>query len=513
MCLVRFPLYLFSLLFCFLGLQRLAALKKAYADIILNTAKEAAARIMVSERKALRFQHELQVAKEEALRMLLRLKQMMDSKISEAESTCLSQQRKIEELEAQLHEAEDIVSDLRGELREVNTELERVKSNKENGFLVGRHNSATHTEVSEENRFCTSPPVLHPAEYQDKRVAVSDMKDVNLSQRNEGYKTCSRIVHMGNSFLSHTDLPSIILRSKEPELYRNGCTQRIRACEGNPLGKELSLSGKVGKRKTETDGRNDGNTEVSAMPVHKVDGMDDTEKKVVEADSLVFFKSSHRKRRRANRSWKNRVSLDGNLPHLSPKMDGQPNNFCLRPHSGPVNDHETTPISSSDGVEPVILPGSAEICGNKPELVESCGVENSVFECEGLTEKMEPPGQETGSTGSSGITVLKSDIEEVDVQLLQSGSKISDAKNETYSLPSDRSFKYTFQRKRKRGASREFEDASIQNCGVETNEEEKQNVLVEPQRPKLSAESSRDSRRMAQVARQLISLSEKKWWQ
>lgn len=56
-------------------------MKKAYADIILNTAKEAAARIMVSERKALRFQHELQVAKEEALRMLLRLKQMMDSKV------------------------------------------------------------------------------------------------------------------------------------------------------------------------------------------------------------------------------------------------------------------------------------------------------------------------------------------------------------------------------------------------------------------------------------------------
>lgn len=417
----------------------------------------------------------------------------------------MSQQRKIEELEAQLHEAEDIVSDLRGELREVNAELERVKSNKENGLLLGRHNSATHTAVSEENRFCTSPPVLHPAEFQDERVAVSNTKDANLSQRNEGYKSCSRIVHMGNSYLSHPDLPSIILRSKEPELYRNGCTQRIRACEGNPLGKELPLSGKVGKRKTETDG----NAEVSAMPVHKVDGRDDTEKKVVEADSLVFFKSSHRKRRRANRSWKNRVSIDGNLPDLSSKMDGQPNNSCLRPHSGPVNDHDSTedpfkmtPISSPNGVEPIMHPGSAKISGNKPELVEPCGVENSVSEHEGLTEKMERPGQETGSTGSSGITVLKSDIEEVDVLLLQSGSKISDAKNGTYIPPSDRSFKYTFQRKRKRGPSREFEDASIQNFTVE-KDEEKQIVLLEPQRPKLSAESSRDSRRMAQVARQV----------
>lgn len=61
--------------------QKLTALKRAYADIILNTAKEAAARIMVSERKALRFQRELVSTKEEALRMLLRLKQMLDSKV------------------------------------------------------------------------------------------------------------------------------------------------------------------------------------------------------------------------------------------------------------------------------------------------------------------------------------------------------------------------------------------------------------------------------------------------
>ncbi|PHT65475.1 hypothetical protein T459_29900 [Capsicum annuum] len=58
----------------------MTALKRAYADIILNTAKEAAERIMSSEKKAIRYKHELKVAKEEAVGMLLRLKQMMDSK-------------------------------------------------------------------------------------------------------------------------------------------------------------------------------------------------------------------------------------------------------------------------------------------------------------------------------------------------------------------------------------------------------------------------------------------------
>lgn len=79
MILVSFSCFFFN--FDLLCSQRLTALKRAYADIILNTAKEAAARIMSSEQKAVRYKHELQVSKEEALGMLLRLKKMMDSKV------------------------------------------------------------------------------------------------------------------------------------------------------------------------------------------------------------------------------------------------------------------------------------------------------------------------------------------------------------------------------------------------------------------------------------------------
>lgn len=59
----------------------MVALKKAYADIILNTAKEAAARIMASERQALRFEKDLSNTKDEALRLLVRVKQMIDSTV------------------------------------------------------------------------------------------------------------------------------------------------------------------------------------------------------------------------------------------------------------------------------------------------------------------------------------------------------------------------------------------------------------------------------------------------
>ena len=59
----------------------MVALKKAYAEMILNTAKEAAARVMAAQRKAKMFEHDLNRTKEEALRMLLRFKQMLEDKV------------------------------------------------------------------------------------------------------------------------------------------------------------------------------------------------------------------------------------------------------------------------------------------------------------------------------------------------------------------------------------------------------------------------------------------------
>lgn len=57
------------------------ALKRAYADVILNTMKESAGRVMVSEKRALMLQQELTATKENALHMLIRLKTMMDTKV------------------------------------------------------------------------------------------------------------------------------------------------------------------------------------------------------------------------------------------------------------------------------------------------------------------------------------------------------------------------------------------------------------------------------------------------
>lgn len=64
------------------ALQKLTALKKAYADIILGISKEASARVMASEKKSVRHHHELKATREEGVRMLMRLKQMMDTQVN-----------------------------------------------------------------------------------------------------------------------------------------------------------------------------------------------------------------------------------------------------------------------------------------------------------------------------------------------------------------------------------------------------------------------------------------------
>lgn len=53
----------------------------AYADMMLDASSEADAKVMTSETTAQRLEHELQVMKHEAVQMIVRRKNIMDSKV------------------------------------------------------------------------------------------------------------------------------------------------------------------------------------------------------------------------------------------------------------------------------------------------------------------------------------------------------------------------------------------------------------------------------------------------
>ncbi|KAH0687082.1 hypothetical protein KY284_017635 [Solanum tuberosum] len=578
--------------------ERLTALKRAYADIILNTAKEAAARIMSSEQKAVRYKHELQVAKEEGLGMLLRLKQMMDSKISEAELTSLSQQRKIEELEAQLQEAEDIVSDLRVELREVQANLERVTSCKERGVRnLEDIDTAPPGELHEENR------IVLPHESQGESMTISNVEVTNMKQKNWGHQSCSKMVQLGKPSISGPDLPSIILRSKVPELYRNGCTQRIRACEGNLLDGDLSVSKGVEKTKNENGNAVDEGEGIYSAPINKIDDVVNPQENIQQADDLLsswhLLTSFRRKRRRAMRNRKagypspgsspdhflniDKMSNTGSLTaHCSPASDGAPdqdpshmgyglsigkdepdmklgftemhgnesqisksfrrkrrramrnrkadypsprsspdhflnidktsNAGVLIAHSSPHRDCAPgeDPSQMSDTLliektEPGMKLGFTEISANELQSAETSSVLNSTVSDELVMAKMDSSRQESRSLENLVVHIDRPDFVTVSSQPGNSLSKIADVYGEVPSqTPKDRVIKYTFQRKRKREQlSVSEENAPIEKSSPKELNGEKLNGHVEPKMSNSATESSRDSRRMAQVARQV----------
>ncbi|KAG9456746.1 hypothetical protein H6P81_001254 [Aristolochia fimbriata] len=425
--------------------EKMAALKRAYADIILNTAKEAAARILISERKALRYQQELSAAKEEALNTILRLKEVMDSKIAKAEKASIDQTRKAQELEAQLNEAEDIVKDLREELKKVQDELDKLKYN-----LIG--------------------PL--------KVEAVKEQKS--------------------EPELSNPDLASIIMRSKDTELFRNGCTQRIRAFEQNLLTGKLPLPGHtfIGHpcEKNEPTDKDDESAEQTRTLVptkidHAVNGAEilrglresDSEKGQV----VKFFRrfSSRRKRGRC-------TFVKGFTTEAKPQQQ--------------KNGEQQQNIDSHVSPE------------NTEEASEDLNVHQGTL-TRNEAGKKENPGQQKVEVNVEEISVCEVNHETPDIPLEigdRKYEKTCEATEASSQAVCDGQLKYTFRRKRRREPLSSPKDESIIEKKSTSKWRGRDKPNVPPPQDKLSlvTESSRDSRRMVQVARQLISLSEKRWW-
>ncbi|KAM7278664.1 hypothetical protein ACFE04_005798 [Oxalis oulophora] len=216
----------------------MASLRSTYAEILLNTAKEAAAKIIASEKKAVRFQHDLCCTKDESLRMLLRLKQMMDTKAIEAEMTSLTQSKKIDELEAQLHEAEDIITDLRSELEWFRNKLKMQDNQPQFSAEQTVNPDTTYNGIATPQEIPIPPSKLALK----ATLLTSDMKITFLNERVVDGIFCNTsetkaeqniASDFGKLSVQKSDLPSIFVRSKEPGQYRNGCTQRIRALDRN----------------------------------------------------------------------------------------------------------------------------------------------------------------------------------------------------------------------------------------------------------------------------------------
>ncbi|KAI3898464.1 hypothetical protein MKW92_034374 [Papaver armeniacum] len=466
--------------------EKMEALKKAYADIILNTAKEAATRIMIAERKAIGFQQQVFSVKDDALNMLLRLKQMSDSKVAQIETESTNQRRRIKELEAQLNEAKAIERDLRVQLKGAQVELEKVKNK----------------SMQPASELPVSPGTSNAG------MILENTGDNCCSIREDSTEPTAQVTRDSvELFDDNTDLASLIMRSKNPELYKNGCTQRIRAFEGKLKKRNVSNPGLADPIKE--DGTVDGNCGVTAP---KDENMGFNEKKLTRPNGQVnnFLRRSCRKRRSkysvieviSNKYKKSReasskiarCSNPNGMVKGLPKMIGERGKRKSKSPLFAVSSLTSTSIISSseceDGTEK--KPCEVPVAVKDRELTDASLVSRNVVEESSRVSDCEQPME-------AGVSLM--------------GSNFNDAKKrELTKSTDDKLLKYTFTRKRKKesltspdkGASSvEMKNTTKRRSG------ENQNSDPEPQKP--LNDSSRDSRRLAQVARQLISLSEKRW--
>lgn len=156
-------------------------------------------------------------------------------------------------------------------------------------------------QASEENKICRCQSCLFQMPKSQKvSAAVSNVRIPFLGQNSEAKKCCNKIVSTCNLYNGNRDLPSIILRYKEPGLYKNGFTQRIRECGRNLSEKELTVSGKLNKVKDDTAHKDyKEGKDVCISPAQESETTSSLEKELLADIKLCSVKSSLQKKKKS----------------------------------------------------------------------------------------------------------------------------------------------------------------------------------------------------------------------
>ncbi|XVF58173.1 hypothetical protein PTKIN_Ptkin07bG0042100 [Pterospermum kingtungense] len=553
----------------------------------------------------------------------------------EAETTSFNQKRKIDELEAQLHEAEDIITDLRAELHCLRDKMERAK-NTQVQPLSG--------EITTEDASCLKDPTAEPTVQSALNsgyvtVTESDMRNNGLNQGYPGNGCCNaakqtdqpNVSDLENYYSYNSDLATVLMTSKKPELYRNGCTQRICAVGQNLPDCTLTARDLHGQNSIlreefmmETIAEDEGQCLQSSPKSKNLKAMNFSGEETKKAVKFC------RKRRRKTRF--SRIKAASCRFRSGQRTKScQPSSFVSRCRTYTINGN----VKPSEGsrTAPSIRVGTVDGTKNSCELEEDLQLESSCHEdqivaidngkrnevkggndistpshslpdelietCQSSTilscsktlrsvcfnvksndDQLKTAETETKikpySRMDPGLTLIKCNVDPlsgsknvtVSVRALNKSRFVQPAANhdmifgdesvlvgkqgkpgETLALPSsemssdvvnvsfiysdskdaiasnvtnesltkvddinDRLLKYTFQRKRKKESITNPDEKTSEESCLKRRAEEKENSLHETAKSNLVNESSRDSRRLAQVARQLISLSSKTWW-
>nr|CAD1825262.1 unnamed protein product [Ananas comosus var. bracteatus] len=413
--------------------ERTEALKRAYADVLVNTAREAAARVAASERRAAGLRRSAAAAKEDALATMLRLKAIMDSKLKEAEIQTSGHVRRIQQLEVQLHEAEDTIKSLQTELKRTNGELEHVKKNLADSSIRENGNarpSFDNVNCRENNQTTVSNGVCFSSGSQlDTEINGPDLVSAMMRSKVRMGRT-QRVRAFGQNFPKDNSKPTILLDKGKPvhKSCSYNCSDISSGDNCAAIYEKIMPDKNVSCR----------NTEICANAPF-------------EKESIGLFQCTRGRAKRPS------ITKQSQLD--SEKAAGHSSGFVV-----------------SEGIQNI--------------STNSLPKENLKSNCREKSEKAALPMSESEPMDENTIECHGTSVQAESVRFL----------------------KYTFQRKRKR----ESLDSNAESVIPDNQSDlkrmvDERNCEVKSQKTSLIVDSPRSDRRLMQVARQLISLSSKRW--
>ncbi|XP_024360347.1 uncharacterized protein [Physcomitrium patens] len=201
------------------------ALMQAILQVLESLGKEAAARVIMAERKASIMEQEHISTKQQALAMILRMKHSSDSMLIDAEKRLRSEQRRSQELDAKVSTLQDKIRRMQAELKRKGDILEEIQRHSDVGIRSGMTSPSEGVSKKRKGNPLVRPievkasqrcdefvedecddtaTVLTPSTEQPNSVLSQDI--VQTTPRNSSVQECSRAVPMISMQRSPTSL-------------------------------------------------------------------------------------------------------------------------------------------------------------------------------------------------------------------------------------------------------------------------------------------------------------------
>lgn len=490
----------------------LRAIHQAALDLIERLGKDAAIRAILAEQKAAVLERELVNVKQQALSMLLRLKGNTDAQISEAEKKYMSERKRAQDAEAKLLAMQDTSKRLKSELKRKGEILEKMQKLVQPIYEDHLDKSSGLVESTDRRRISAK------SKFKDLHSNIQQLEAENTMLFSTESTNNFRCIKDGSPLVS-SDVVSLSAqhiesRAHQPHASAPEYMETERRLESSTTGiSSITEIGCIGGRLKTVPPY--GKHEDTSFLQHPLE-----EGSVVEKTYGEYFLLQHREGASTDQSNLDKESAHANSSSLL--MVGKTGQQVDKLQDAGQHEHTLSPVAAD-------LQRASDLCGAKTDKIEACeklaccdslgrDPESSACMSEGESLVFARPDYEI-ATSIAELAQIGSEAGKTSGEASASNAREQEVENRPHRLGQRMRHKGTFF-EQKDGLGLEIKQTKrprIAKKQAGSSDSHLERMLKKPRlvnsssKHDLAVDSSRDSRRLMQGARQLLCLSEKKW--